>query len=441
MIRSAPVHVWLPGQVNPTFVGEFTHDSSSRSGQFQYASPYLAERHPALAPDMPLRQKALHIMGGSGIFPLFLDAGPDAWGRNVLARSLEREVDEFEALTLCPLDGVGNIALGEITAEREAVLSVEAFVELLHELEQGRKATTDLEDRVLDAVQNGTSLGGTKPKLTLTRDGVQYLAKFPEPGDAPHLPHVECAMLKLADACGIRASEAHVWPVPEGKRTALLVKRFDRETLPTGVARKGYVSAQALLRLDMLSQEKSDVLFYATLGFTPAVLKKSYVAFAGDMARWCGGQSVHREERRELWRRIVFNLLIGNGDDHPRNHGMICAEMAQQQWRLSPAFDLVTHPIARQEPVLAMAYRYVKPARRGRSQAAARLVWKASVEDIVAAAMENYAYDEVEAGEYLQFAAATVATRWHEFLAAEGMPDAEIGRYKSTFNCGWALSV
>jgi len=111
--------------------------------------------------------------------------------------------------------------------------------------------------------------------------------------------------------------------------------------------------------------------------------------------------------------------------------------MEQQQWRLSPAFDLVTHPIARQEPVLAMAYRYVKPARRGRSQAAARLVWKASVEDIVAAAVGHYAYDTVEAGEYLQFAAAPIATRWREFLAAEGMPETEIGRYESTFKSGW----
>lgn len=437
MIRSAPIHVWLPGKVSPVLAGEFTHDSTARSGYFHYAPTYLADRHPPLAPDIPLRRQALHVTGGLGIFPLFLDAGPDAWGRHMLTRRLEREVDEFEALTLCPLDGVGNIALGEISAEREAVLSVEAFIELLHGLERGRQAATDLEDRVLDAVQNGTSLGGTKPKLTLSRDGVQYLAKFPEPGDSPWLPFVECAMLKLAAACGIRACEAEVWPLPEGRRTALLVKRFDRETLPAGVARKGYVSAHALLRLDMLPQEKSDVLLYTTLGFTPAALKKSYVALASDMARWCGGQEAHREERRELWRRMVFNLLIGNGDDHPKNHGLVCADMARQQWRLSPAFDLLTHPIARQEPVLAMAYRYVKPARRGRSQTAARLIWKASAEDIVAAAVEHYAYDAAEADEHLRLAAATVTSRWREFLAAEGMPEAEIGRYQSAFNSGW----
>ncbi len=439
MIRNEPIHVWLPGRATPILSGEFTHNSTARSGYFQYAPAYLASRHPPLAPDLPLRRQALHIAGGLGIFPLFLDAGPDVWGRHMLTRRLEREVDEFEALTLCPLDGVGNIALGEITGEREAVLSLEAFVELLHRLEHGQKAATDLEDRVLDAVQKGTSLGGTKPKLTLSRNEVQYLAKFPEPGDSPWLPHVECAMLKLANACGIRACEGEVWPLPGGRRTALLVKRFDRETLSAGVARKGYVSAHALLRLDMLPHEKADVLLYTTLGFTPAALKKSYVSLASDMARWCGGQEAHREERRELWRRIVFNLLIGNGDDHPKNHGLICIDMEQQQWRLSPAFDLVTHPIARQEPVLAMAYRYVKPARRGRSQeAAARLVWKASVEDIVAAAVEHYAYDTVEAGEYLQFAAATIARRWREFLAAEGMPEEEVGRYENTFKHGWA---
>jgi serine/threonine-protein kinase HipA len=95
-------------------------------------------------------------------------------------------------------------------------------------------------------------------------------------------------------------------------------------------------------------------------------LRKSYVALASDMAKWCGGKEYHREERRELWRRIVFNALIRNLDDHTRNHGLLCQSHTPHAWRLAPAFDLVPAMAITETPALAMAYRYISPAKRGR---------------------------------------------------------------------------
>ena len=439
MIRSAPVHVWLPEKTTSVLAGEFSHNANTRTGTFAYNPEYLTAGHPALSPDLPLRARPVSVVGGTGIFPLFLDAGPDAWGRHLLARRLEHEVDEMEALMLCATDGVGNIALGDITVERSRVLSMDEFLAILGEIEAGTVVTSDLEAQVLDAVQNGTSLGGTKPKLTVSRSNIHYLAKFPEPGDSRWLPHIESAMLKLARLCGIRTCDGEVWHLPGGQRSALLVKRFDRETLPDGVHRRGFVSAHALLRLDLNPPTPNDGLAFATQGFSLQSLRKSYVSFASDMLKWCGSQAVHREERRELWRRIVFNALIRNTDDHSKNHGLLCEDMRNQHWRLAPAFDLVAPISSAEHCALAMAYRYVPASRRGKAEPA-RLVSRVSQEDLVASACEHYGFEEAEALEYLRFAGLQVTANWKSLLAEEEMPADEIARLQKTFAFAGAIA-
>lgn len=439
MRRVAPVHVWLPGNSEPTLAGEFSLDPENRTGRFTYAAAYLAARHPALAPDLPLRAKPLAITGGSAIFPLFQDAGPDAWGRHLLMRRLERDSDELEVLTLCPTDGVGNIALGELSAERSRVLSPEQFLATLATLEAGRPASSDLDEQVWDAVQNGTSLGGTKPKLTVAVNGTQYLAKFPQPGDSRWLPHLECAMLNLARACGIDACRGEVWTLPGGQRHALVVQRFDRVTLSgqdaadAGIGKKGYISAHALLRLDMATPTPDETLQYGTQGFTTSGLRRSYVALASESIRWCANQASHRELRRELWRRIVFNALILNVDDHAKNHGLLCHDMLRQHWALAPAFDLVPAQAAATQPALAMAYRYVPVQRRGRQTTPPRLVTRLNPDDLLAAASEHYGFSTAEAREYLAHASAMVTEQGAKLLRNEGIPEGEIERMQTTF--------
>lgn len=434
-MTAIPVHVWLPGEFQPTLAGDFTHDG--RVGRFQYAATYLAAKHPPLAPDMPTRAQAHVITRGQAIFPLFLDAGPDTWGQHVLERRLGRAVSPLEALTLCPSDGVGNIALGELTEERQRVLTLDEFLEVLKALEAGKQAQTSIEDQVLAAHNDGTSLGGTKPKLTIERDGVLYLAKFPERGDSQWLPHIECATLRLAAMCGLRTiEEPEVWHLPSG-RSALLVKRFDREYVQGGFSRKGYVSAHALLRLDTLPRPEEGLQF-ATKGFTPQSLRKSYVALSEDMQRWCGGQEAHREERRELWRRIVFNALVRNLDDHARNHGLLCEDMSQQQWRLSPAFDLVPSSTLPKAPALCLAYRFVPGGRRSNGEAQ-RLAWVIDIDDLLAAATDHYGYEPVEAREYLTFAAGVIAGQWQKLFKSEGVSDSELDRFAMCFEFAAAI--
>lgn len=430
--RSAPVWVWLPGEAEPVLAGRFQYIPGR--GRFAYDAAYKQAGHPPLAPDMPLKPASLPMADGSGIFPIFQDAGPDSWGQQLLARRLERDaVDPFEALTLCPVDGVGNLALGELTPERQRILTLEEFLAILEEIKSQGRAVTDIQTQVLDAVENGTSLGGARPKLTITRNGSQYLAKFPAKADDPWLPHIECAMLKLARRCGIDTCEGQLWALPDGSNTALLVKRFDRTPVAGGIGRIGFVSAHAVLRLDRqpanATQADAELLGFGTQGFSPASLNKSYVQFADSMMRWCPDQAGQREARRELWRRIVFNAMINNRDDHARNHGLICTDMHARRWRLAPAYDLTAPLIGQSPPSLALAYLYIRASRKQ----PARLVWAATQADLIEAAQRHYAYDEAEARTELAKMADLIQSEWRAALAAEGMPEAVIERYRGAF--------
>nr|WP_294865900.1 type II toxin-antitoxin system HipA family toxin [uncultured Pseudogulbenkiania sp.] len=428
-MSDAPVHVWLPGQAASLLAGAFTLDA--RVSRFHYDDGYREQGGPALAPDMPVSKATHKIAGRDPIFPIMLDSGPDDWGHMLLERRLEREVSRLDALTLGPADGAGNIVLGHLTPERFETMSLAAFQAVLADLPEAQDpASQRHRERVMQSVFQGTSLGGAKPKLTLERDGVQYIAKFPERGDDPFLPQLELAMLRLARDCGINACEAEVIE-PAPHRYALLVKRFDRHAQGTGFARTGYVSAWSVARLDQHQEKREDQALLATKGFTPAMYARSYVALAGHMMRWCGGGERYRANLRELWRRIVFNSLIRNTDDHPRNHGLLCGSMDPHQWGLSPAFDMVAQRSAGIVPGHAMAYLFDEPT-RGRKHAQRRLVSASSRADLLLAATLHYGYERHEAESVLEEMQGLVRGTWREYLISAGMPAEETDRYAKT---------
>lgn len=434
-MSEVPVQVWLPQQVDHSFAGLFFPDA--QVARFQYDEAYRSQGMAALAPDLPVKATSHKIAGKEPIFPIMMDSGPDDWGHMLLERRLERPVSRLEALTLGPADGAGNIVLGDLTPDRFEALSLEEFERVLSELpDEQDPASQRQRERVLQSVIQGTSLGGAKPKLTLVRDGVQYIAKFPERGDDPFLPHLELAMLRLARDCGIDACEAEVIE-PKPQRYALLVKRFDRQSSEAGFTRTGYVSAWSVARLDQHQEKREDAALLASRGFTPAMHARSYVSLAAHMIRWCGGQDRYRANIRELWRRIVFNALIRNTDDHPRNHGLLCDSMTPHQWRLSPAFDLVAQRAAGITPGHSMAYLYDLPS-RGRKHLQRRLVSAANRSDLLLAATLHYGYEPHEAEAYFEEARALVRGTWRRCLLSAGMPQDETDRYSETLGRDFA---
>jgi serine/threonine-protein kinase HipA len=170
-------------------------------------------------------------------------------------------------------------------------------------------------------LQQGTSMGGVRPKCLVEDVSGLWLAKFPSRQDRWNNARVEMATMALAARCGIRIPELRV--VQAQKGDILLVKRFDRQKTSAGYIRLGYASALSVLGLDERERERF-----------------SYLSFA-DRLRSGFPRSRHKEQGAELFRRLVFNILIRNMDDHPRNHGIL---PAGESMELAPAFDLTPTP-------------------------------------------------------------------------------------------------
>ena len=189
--------------------------------------------------------------------------------------------------------------------------SLDELAEASRRVEEGLEIGPDMH-RLL----RGGSLGGARPKAAFVNEGRRYIAKFSSRGDDHDVEVIEAATLWLASACGIHVPAFLLQPLASGH--ALLVERFDRTGPAADEQRLHYLSASALL----------DVPYDSSRG--------SYVELA-QLLRRISGQP--QEDLAELFRRLVFNLAVGNSDDHVKNHGAL--RQADGRWRLAPAFDLV----------------------------------------------------------------------------------------------------
>ena len=178
-------------------------------------------------------------------------------------------------------------------------------------------------------------MGGARPKAVVDDDGALWIAKFNRKDDKWNSARVEHAMLKLARACcGLTTAESKIATV--GNRDVLLVKRFDREESGAGYTRARMVSALTLLRAERSRRIKKQLVLRVA------------------RRRAAPRQRRAKKDAAELFRRMCFNALISNTDDHPRNHALLAKT---RDWRLSPAYDLTPSPlISIQKRDLAMIW-------------------------------------------------------------------------------------
>jgi serine/threonine-protein kinase HipA len=222
-----------------------------------------------------------------------------------------------------------------------------------------------------------------------------WIAKFPAKGDTVNFPRIEHATLALAQACGITVPQTRL--VQVGAGDVLLVKRFDREKTAGGYRRFGFLSALSLMEWDEADR--------------PAW---SYPALADRMRAAILAQP---EQIRELFRRMLFNVLCRNTDDHPRNHGFLRGEKGLA---LSPAYDIVPTPTRAgvgTEFSLSMAL-----GERGR---------EASLANVLSMS-PRFGLAEEEAGQVVAEMAGCVA-RWEEHYRAHTLADADIEAIRACF--------
>jgi serine/threonine-protein kinase HipA len=317
------------------------------------------------------------------------DAAPDAWGRRIIEyRNRAGGFDELDYLLLSHGDRIGALHF-QTSATRyvPSQLATATLADLLaaaEALERDRPLPPEL----ANALEHGTSIGGARPKATL-RDGQRSLiAKFGSTTDRWAIVRAEWATLRLARRCGISTPEARIETV--AGKDVLVVERFDRSTAPAGVIRHQLLSALTLLDLDDTEARLASYPQFAEL------LRRLARDGAGDA--------------RQLFRRMVFNVLIGNTDDHAKNH----AAFWDGQWlRLTPAYDLVPTMRIGQEAEQAMVV-----GRSGRASTLANVLSEAGRFGLLRAEATAIV-DEVES---------TIVEHWRDEFAECGVPTEQMVR-------------
>jgi serine/threonine-protein kinase HipA len=330
--RECFVYIQLPGRMEVVTCGRFQHyvlPGGAGVGRFVYGRTYRS-RPDAVPLDpihLPLSPRTYETAKLGGVFGALRDAAPDAWGRLVIERVSGRsDLTEIDYLLESPEDRAGALSFGRGV---EPPAPVRPYNRVVH-LEELREAarlveagasTAEIREQVRQVLEPTTSMGGARPKNTVEDASGLWVAKFPARADRWNSAAVEAGMLRLAARCGIRVPALRTERL--GDESVLLLKRFDREKVEGGYHRHRMVSA-----LTMLDAEDSPTNRTSW----------SYLLLADELQRW---SSRPREDKAELFRRVVFNALISNNDDHPRNHAVVAAG---RDWRLAPAYDLTPAP-------------------------------------------------------------------------------------------------
>jgi serine/threonine-protein kinase HipA len=308
---------------------------NKETASFEYDPAWL--QHPArfsLEPALVLGEGVFHPPADMPMFGALGDSAPDRWGRALMRRRARRQ-DEREGRTVRTLREVDYLLLVDDEVRPGALrFAMREGGPFLHAADDAQRIPPLIElprllaasERVVDAQDTdedlrllfapGSSLGGARPKASVRlRDGRLAIAKVPRRDDEINTVAWEAVALSLAHAAGIPVPE-HSLEAVSGK-PVVIVTRFDRQ----GGTRIPFLSA-----MSMLGAKDNET--------------HSYLEIV-DALRQYG--AAPQQDMEQLWRRLVFNVLISNTDDHLRNHAFLYA--GQNGWRLSPAYDLNPVPV------------------------------------------------------------------------------------------------
>jgi serine/threonine-protein kinase HipA len=334
----AYVWIWLPGRTTPVVAGVL-----ARAGDqlvFNYGRSYLARKDavPIYDTELPLQPGALPLLPGLSMPNCIRDGAPDAWGRQVIINrklgAQGRQIDPVEFDELTYLLESGSDRAGALDFQSSpatfvprsaAEAGLDDLLRAADKVEQGVPLNADLDQ----ALFHGSSLGGARPKALIAADDRKYVAKFSSRNDDYSVVKAEYIAMRLAAVVGISAASVRL--VSAAGRDVLLIERFDRERADRGWQRKAMVSALTLFGLDEMMAR------YASYEDLATIVRHRFRSPA--------------ETLHELFRRLVFNILCGNTDDHARNHA---AFWDGRHLALTPAYDICPQQRAGNEATQAM---------------------------------------------------------------------------------------
>ena len=400
------VYVDLDG--TPYLVGRLWLHNRKRieSATFRYDEEWL--RNPArfpLEPALQMDAAPHHTTAGKSLFGAIGDSAPDRWGRALMMRSESRRARNVgePPRTLWEADYL--LLVDDETRQGALRFAAHEGGPFLHEVADHRTpplielpALLAASEHAYDEVETeedlrlllapGSSLGGARPKASVRdRDGQLAIAKFPHHSDRIQTVLWEAVAFRLAAAAGVQTAMARVERAAD--RPVFLLRRFDRE----GTARRPFLSAMSML------------------GATDHETR-SYLEIADAIQRYGAAPT---EDLHQLWRRIVFSVLISNTDDHLRNHGFLYE--GNQGWRLSPAYDLNPVPVQFRPRILST------------------LIDEQSGDASIELALSVAEYFRLTQAQARQTAGevAKAVSRWRQEATALGIPAAETDIVSSAF--------
>lgn len=340
--KEAFVWIWLPEQTEPVVAGRLEADNGNVL--FNYGQSYLErirDKTPAIPiyePELPLQAGALPLPEGLSIPGCIRDAAPDAWGRRVIInkklgrKGADTDTAELNELTYLLESGSDRIgALDFQYSPTEYVprsannVTMEELLESAERVEKGVPLAPELDQ----ALFHGSSIGGARPKALIHDQGKKYVGKFSSSTDLYSVVKAEFIAMKLAELAGLNVAPVKL--TRAANKDILLIERFDR--LPQGESwsRKSMVSALTLFELDEMMAR------YASYETFAEIIRHRFTN--------------PKDTLKELFSRLVFNILCGNTDDHARNHA---AFWDGRELTLTPAYDICPQGRAGNEASQAM---------------------------------------------------------------------------------------
>ncbi len=341
--KEAFVWIWLPDATDPVVAGKLEADNGNI--HFNYGKRYLARMHddnmPAISiyePELPLKAGVLPLPNGLRIPGCIRDAAPDAWGRRVILNKLlgikgghadTAELDELTYLLESGSDRIGALDFQRSPTVYEARTAENAHLDELLESAERLQQGKLLSPQVDQALFHGSSIGGARPKALIEDQGVKYIAKFASSSDLYSVIKAEFIAMRLAALAGINVAPVKL--AAAANKDVLLIERFDRSCTIDGWTRRSMVSALTLFGLDEMMAR------YASYEDLAEIIRHRFAS--------------PRKPLKELFARLIFNILCGNTDDHARNHA---AFWNGHTLALTPAYDICPQPRAGNEASQAM---------------------------------------------------------------------------------------
>jgi serine/threonine-protein kinase HipA len=322
----AIVYVWLDGEFLPAGRVRYEDLGNESYSTFAYGRGYLKRRN-AVSIDpvnLPLHDSQFETLLGFALFGALRDAGPDRWGRHLVDRRFGRSPNEFEYVLATATERSGALAFGpDVSGPKQlSPRGYEAYRFRDFDIASCMEATDHViehsdSELLKQYLEYGPSLGGARPKAAVRWKGRPYVAKFSVSLDSRNEPLIEYGTMLLAKEAGL-----NVPPIDSARvlgRDVFLSERFDREEAAAGEQKRLMLSG-----LTATSLHEADYSSWSYEHLCQAIRKIS---------------SRPKDDMIELYRRMIFNILVHNDDDHLRNFAFV--HESGSNWRLSPLYDVV----------------------------------------------------------------------------------------------------